>query len=130
MNPKYVGRNVATYFVQYKTEKIDLTAGYFYEQFGSGLLLRTWEDTALGVNNSIRGGNVKYNPFDFLEVTGLYGSQRRGFDVSDSNIMAFNADLNIDNLIDSNVFDQLSFGFGFVWFSICLDKLDNHACNI
>jgi len=105
---------LAQYYVNYRTQKLDVTAGYFYSQFGSGLLLRTWEDTALGVNNSIRGGNVKYNPFDFLEVTGLYGSQRRGFDVSDSNIMAFNADLNIDNLIDSNVFDQLSFGFGFV----------------
>jgi hypothetical protein len=105
---------LAQYYVNYRTQKLDVTAGYFYSQFGSGLLLRTWEDTALGLNNSIRGGNVKYNPFDFLEVTGLYGSQRRGFDVSDSNIMAFNVDLNINNLMHSNVFDQLSFGFGFV----------------
>lgn len=105
---------LAQYYANYRTQKLDVTAGYFYSQFGSGLLLRTWEDTALGLNNSIRGGNVKYTPFDFLEVTGLYGKQRRGFDVSDSNIMAFNADLNIYNLIDSNVLDQLSFGFGFV----------------
>ncbi|MCX6172930.1 MAG: DUF6029 family protein, partial [Flavobacterium sp.] len=52
LNPKYNGTNVATYFIQYKTEKIDITAGYFYEQFGSGLLLRSWEDRALGINNA------------------------------------------------------------------------------
>jgi hypothetical protein len=105
---------LAQYYVNYKTDKIDATAGYFYDQFGSGLLLRTWEDTALGLNNSIRGGNVKYSPFDFLEVTGIYGNQRRGFDVSDSDIMAFNAELNLDNLIDSNFFDQFTFGLSFL----------------
>ena len=51
MNPKYNGTNVATYFVQYKGEKVDVTAGYYYEQFGSGLLFRTWEDRALGINS-------------------------------------------------------------------------------
>ena len=29
MNPKYNGTNLATYFVQYKNDKIDITAGYF-----------------------------------------------------------------------------------------------------
>ena len=53
MNPKYNETNVATYFVQFKNEKIDLTAGYFYEQFGSGLLFRSWEDRALGINNCL-----------------------------------------------------------------------------
>jgi len=45
-NPKYKGVNLATYYARFKMEKIDVTAGYFYEQFGSGLLLRTWEDRA------------------------------------------------------------------------------------
>ena len=105
---------LAQYYVNYKTDKIDATAGYFYEQFGNGLILRAWEDTALGLNNSIRGGKVTYAPFDFVEVTGLYGRQRRGFDVSDSDIMAFNAELNIDNLIDSDFFDELSLGLSYL----------------
>ncbi|MCX7547972.1 DUF6029 family protein [Xanthomarina sp. F1114] len=105
---------LAQYYVNYKTEKIDATAGYFYEQFGSGLVLRAYEDTALGIYNAIRGGRVQYTPFDFLQVTGLYGDQRRGFEVSDSDIMAFNAELNIVNLIKSDFFDQLTFGLSYV----------------
>ena len=106
--------SLAQYFINYKTNKIDATAGYFYAQFGSGLILRAWEDTALGLNNSIRGGKVIYTPFEFLEVTGLYGSQRRGFDVSDSDIMAFNTELNIDNLLKSDFFDELSIGLSYL----------------
>lgn len=105
---------LAQYYVTYRTEKLEATAGYFYEQFGSGLIFRSWEDTALGTNNSIRGGHAKYSPFSFLEVTGLYGSQRRGFSVSDSDIMAFNLELDIDNMFDISGLDQLSFGLSYV----------------
>jgi len=66
LNPKFIGTDVATYFIQYKTEKIDVTAGYFYEQFGSGLLFRSWEDRALGINNALRGGRLIYKPTKFL----------------------------------------------------------------
>jgi hypothetical protein len=106
--------SLAQYFINYKTTNVDATAGYFYTQFGSGLILRAWEDTALGLNNSIRGGKVIYSPFDFLEITGLYGSQRRGLDVSDSDIMAFNTELNIDNLLKSDFFDELSLGLSYL----------------
>ena len=30
---------IATYYVRYRTKKVDLTLGHFYEQFGSGLIL-------------------------------------------------------------------------------------------
>jgi hypothetical protein len=38
--------NLGTYFVNYNNEKagVDVTLGHFYEQFGSGLALRVWED--------------------------------------------------------------------------------------
>ncbi|WP_417619632.1 DUF6029 family protein [Oceanihabitans sediminis] len=105
---------LAEYYINYRTDKVDATLGHFYEQFGSGLILRAWEDRALGMNNSIRGGKIKYTPFSFLQVTGLYGSQRRGFDVSDSEIMAFNAELNINEIVKSNFFDQISLGLSYV----------------
>ncbi len=82
LNPKYDGTNVATYFLQYKNEKVDLTAGYFYEQFGSGLLYRSWEDRALGINNALRGGRVIFKPTNYITLKSIYGQQRTGFDVS------------------------------------------------
>lgn len=95
MNPKYNGTNVATYFVRYKNEKIDITAGYFYEQFGSGLLLRSWEDRALGINNALRGGRVVYKPFSNITLKGLVGQQRTGFDVANSIIYGFDAEVDL-----------------------------------
>ena len=81
-NPKYEKTNIGTFFVNYKSTKIEVTAGHFYEQFGSGLLLRSWEDRALGINNAIRGGKITYRPNQNLLFTGLYGKHRTGFDVS------------------------------------------------
>lgn len=92
-NPKFNETNVATYFVRYQNEKIDVTAGYFYEQFGSGLLFRSWEDRALGINNAIRGGRIIFKPVDYITLKTIYGQQRTGFDVTDSRI--YGADLEI-----------------------------------
>ena len=81
-NPGFKGTDLALYWASYRTEKLELTAGYFYEQFGSGLLLRAWEDRALGINTALRGGRVLYRPSDNVRLTALYGQQRSGFDFS------------------------------------------------
>ena len=91
-NPEFDGTNVATYFINYKSNKFDITAGYFYEQFGSGMLLRAWEDRALGINTALRGGRVIYRPSDNIRLTALYGQQRTGFNVSDGKIYGFDSD--------------------------------------
>lgn len=54
---------------------VDITAGSFYEQLGSGLTLRTWEDRDMGINNVITGGHVKLkllkNRLNFKIFSGL-----------------------------------------------------------
>lgn len=61
-----------------------LTVGDFYQQFGSGLILRTYEERSLGVDNAIRGGRLKLNPVDGVSFTALGGKQRRYWDWNDS----------------------------------------------
>lgn len=114
MNPKYNQTNIATYFAQYKGEKLDLTAGYFYEQFGSGLLFRSWEDRALGINNALRGGRIVYKPVNFLTFKGIYGQQRTGFDVAESQIFGGNFDFSVSDLMGWKE-TGLSFGGDFIW---------------
>lgn len=53
------------------------TVGDFYEQFGSGLILRTYQERSLGVDNAIRGGRIKVNPAPGVHMTALGGKQRR-----------------------------------------------------
>jgi hypothetical protein len=112
-NPKYKGTNVATYFVNYKDKTFDLTAGYFYEQFGSGLILRSWEDRALGINNALRGVRAIIRPTQYLTFTTLYGQQRTGFDVSEAKIHGFNTEVDFGALLKFEK-SQLSGGLSFV----------------
>ena len=112
-NPKYEKTNLGTYYLNYKTEKVDVTAGYFYEQFGSGLLLRSWEDRSLGINNAIRGGKIILRPSENISLTGLYGNQRTGFDVAKGTIYGFNSDINLSGILKMESSD-VSVGFSYV----------------
>ena len=112
-NPQYRKTDLGTYYVNYKSNKIDVTLGHFYEQFGSGLALRTWEDRALGINNAIRGARIKYSPIDAVTLTGLYGRQRTGFNVAKGDVFGINLDAQLSSLFKFESFD-LNYGFSFV----------------
>jgi len=92
--------DVATYFVKYQSKQLDLTAGYFYEQFGSGLIFRSWEDQQLGLNNALRGGKIIYKPHSYLKIIGLYGKHRVGFDVSNGEIYGVDTEFNFTEALN------------------------------
>ncbi len=98
-NPALKGNGIATYYAKYQKDQLEVTAGYFYEQFGSGLVFRAWEDRQLGINNALKGLKVKYNFDDFVGVTALMGNQRLGFKLSESTIYGANADVNLDKIL-------------------------------
>ena len=105
-SPVYDNQNgIAHYFLNYKDEKLDVTGGYFYEQFGSGLILRTWEDRQLGVNNALRGIRVRFNATENLDLTGIYGQQRNGFEVSEGTVQGVDANYNLSNALNLETVD-------------------------
>lgn len=74
--PEFAGWGVPNIYVKGKLKGVELTAGTFYEQFGSGLILRTYEERTLGIDNSILGGRIKVNAVKGLRFTALGGVQR------------------------------------------------------
>ncbi|HET8803882.1 MAG TPA: DUF6029 family protein, partial [Aequorivita sp.] len=105
-SPTWDGQNgIGTYYLNYKNETLDVTGGYFYEQFGSGLILRTWEDRQLGINNALKGMRVKFTPTANLELTGVYGQIRNGFDVSEGVIQGLDANLDVSDLLKIEAID-------------------------
>ena len=92
--------DVATYYFNYKDETLDITGGYFYEQFGSGLILRSWEDRQLGLNNALKGINVKFNATKDLGIKAVFGQQRNGFEVSEGTIQGIDADLSLSGALN------------------------------
>jgi len=112
-SPKLDDTNIALYFIGYKSKKLHATAGHFYEQFGNGLILRSWEDRELGLNNALLGGKIKYSPFEYLSVTGLYGKHREGFKTSEGEIFGFDTTFDLSNLLKFKT-SLIEFGFSYV----------------
>ncbi|MDG1791355.1 MAG: DUF6029 family protein, partial [Flavobacteriaceae bacterium] len=113
-SPKFDGNNdIGTYYLNFKHETIDITAGYFYQQFGNGLILRSWEDRQLGINNALKGIRVIFTPTDYLDLTGIYGKTRNGFDVSEGITQGIDANLNISEALKIDRID-LDLGASYV----------------
>lgn len=75
--PDFKGWGVPNIYVKGKFRNMELTLGDFYEQFGSGFILRTYEERSLGVDNSLRGARLKLNNIKGVRLTALGAIQRR-----------------------------------------------------
>lgn len=93
------GIGLTNYYVSWKDENYSLTAGSFYEQFGSGLLFRSWEDRALGLNNSIMGARVTYSYEDIINVKALWGAPRFGMKASATRVAGADLSFVLSNAI-------------------------------
>ena len=67
-------------YVRGKYKWAELTLGTYYEQFGSGFVLRAYEERSLGVDNSLLGGKLVLRPVEGLTVKALAGRQRTYWD--------------------------------------------------
>lgn len=109
--------NIGTIYARYNDIEngVNITLGHFYEQFGSGLILRSWEDRALGVNNALFGMNAKLRLTKNLDLTALGGKQRvgMGFDFSESYVLGTNLEFNAADALKLENTD-LRFGASYV----------------
>lgn len=74
----YTNGGIGFWSVNKKIDKLDLTAGYFYDQFGTGTIFRAYEDRTIGIDYAIRGAKVQYNINDNFFVKAFTG-QQKGF---------------------------------------------------
>lgn len=73
----FAGWGVPHIYVRLKPMRdFDITAGSFYDQFGSGFIFRAYEERSLGIDNSINGLRVNFNRVRGLRLKALGGYQR------------------------------------------------------
>lgn len=112
----FKGWGVPHIYVKGKLKGAELTAGSFYEQFGSGFILRTYEERSLGVDNSLFGARVKVNAIDGVRLTALGGVQRTYWKWdSDSRIFGADAEIDLNNYIKSMEEHSMSWTLGGSW---------------
>ena len=78
---RFDGSGVGYRFARYadRDRGIDVTIGNFYDQFGSGLVLRAYEERNLGIDNALDGFRLVLTPKDGLRLKFIYGKQRFDF---------------------------------------------------
>ena len=99
--PGYKGSGVPYRFARYKHKDIDITVGNFYEQFGSGITLRAYENRGLLYDNALDGMRVIFTPKNGITLKGLIGKQRTYFSLSPGTVRGFDGEINFMELFDS-----------------------------
>ena len=95
--PDFKGWGVPYFYVKGKFKGGDVTLGDFYDQFGSGFILRTYEERSLGIDNSLRGIRLNYGGIKGLQFKLLGGLQRGYWSWSkDSYVGGTDLEINMD----------------------------------
>ena len=111
---QYKGNGIPFKFATFASDGLEITVGNYYEQFGSGLVLRTYEDKGLGVDNALDGLRLKYSPFNGIYLTSLIGKSRTYFDYSDGIIRGADAEIilnDIKGLENSKIYSIIGASF-------------------
>lgn len=95
-DPRYKGNGIPYRFLSYKNNELEITAGNFYDQFGSGLVFRSYEERGLGYDNAMDGLSIKYNPVKGLYVKGMIGYQRDFFTKGEGIVRGVDAEWNLN----------------------------------
>ena len=90
VDPTFKGYGVSHLHVAATFDWGKVTVGDVYGQFGSGMVLRLYEDRALGVDNALRGGKIEVTPYKGIYLTALGGKQRRNWNCYDDKAWGWN----------------------------------------
>jgi Family of unknown function (DUF6029) len=101
LNPTgtFSGHGLGFWQVRKKIENLTITGGSFYDQFGSGLIFRAYENRLIGIDYAIQGVHVKYQltPEWFVKAFSgnQKGAQSNRFGSSGEFIKGFNSERNL-----------------------------------
>ncbi len=106
-NDKFYGQNVhrTDFYAAFQDKGWDVRVGTLFEQFGSGLLFRTYEDRNLGINNALQGVKVGYTFGDYLSINALYGRIRNYMEYSNNTVAGADLVFSLSRVLKSDLFD-------------------------
>ncbi len=78
LNPSgaFTGQGLGFWQIKKSVGDLEITAGSFYDQFGSGMLFRAYENRLIGIDYAIEGVRVKYNISENLVAKAFTGKQK------------------------------------------------------
>ena len=101
----FSGTGIGYRYLSWNNDNVGVTIGNFYDQFGSGMIFRAYEERQLGLDNSLDGIRINYEPLKGVNLKGMIGKQRHRFEDGLINgngiVRAIDGELNINELFDS-----------------------------
>lgn len=97
-DPRYKGNGIPYRYASYTVDELEVTAGNFYEQFGSGMVLRAYEEKGLGIDNVFDGLRLKYTVNGFY-LKGLVAKQRSYFSQGPGIVRGFDGEVRLGEWI-------------------------------
>ncbi len=104
---EHEGQGIAHRYVKYSGDLLDITVGNFYDQFGNGLIFRSYEEWTLGLDNAMDGVHIRLKPYDGITLKGVYGTQRHYWNEYENQnrgiVRGVDAEVNVNLLVESLV---------------------------
>lgn len=102
--PGYSNRSGIAYrYARYRHKDVDITVGNFYDQFGSGMIFRSYEERNLLYDNAMNGFRAVLSPFRGITIKGIVGRQRVFWGESNGVVKGVDGELNVNELLDTTV---------------------------
>ncbi|MEZ4788389.1 MAG: DUF6029 family protein [Flavobacteriales bacterium] len=102
----YTGSGIGYRYAKFTVSDLEVTAGNFFEQFGQGLIFRSYEERYLGVDNAMEGIRLKYKPYRGVYLKGFVGQQRsafvNGFTNGPGIVRGIDGEVSLSELLDTN----------------------------
>ncbi|MFM9057122.1 MAG: DUF6029 family protein, partial [Bacteroidota bacterium] len=97
----YRGNGLVNRYLTYSGDKLQVTAGHFYEQFGNGLVLRSYWEPNLGIDNALDGVRAVFQPEPGITLKGVIGRQRDFFDFSAGIVRGIDGEFQLNDLMST-----------------------------
>jgi hypothetical protein len=115
--PQYKGNGIGYRYASYTNDDMTVTVGNYYEQFGNGLIFRTYEERGLGYDNVMDGIRVNYKITEGLNVKGIVGKQRFYFETGEGILRGIDGELMVNDFIGGSLKEsktKLTLGGSFI----------------
>lgn len=94
LNPtgSYTDEGIGRWFIHKNIQKLDISVGYLYDQVGSGIIFRAFEERPLLIDNALFGARLVYELLPEWKIKAFTGRQKQQFDVYNSVIKGISVD--------------------------------------
>ncbi len=102
MNPmlgfdqRYKGHGIPYRYASFDNDFLSITVGHYYEQFGSGMILRAYEERGLGFDNVLDGARVKATLLGGIRLKALIGKQRLYWETGEGIVRGFDGEVDFN----------------------------------